>query len=949
MPVERVFVGWDRPLLDLAAGWLANDHPRRGILDLHGSVCVLPGARGMRRLKERLLDEASRRGLRLVPPRTITVGSLPELLYHPSLPLAPPLVGRHAWSFVLRRSDPGVVSRVFTEVPERDDDRGWDLLGGTVLRLQQEASSGGHRFEDVVEVCGTGDLLFDDAARWEALAGAQREYERLLREIGYADRDLARIDALRRGAIECPAGLCLVGLAEMPRIASGMLGLCGDGVRALVHAPAGEAESFDAYGCVHPSAWADRPLAIAPDEVRVVDRPSDQAAAVLDEIAELGEVGIDEVVVGIADDDHVPYLEEWLGAAGLPSHYAGGVPIGRLGPYRLLESTADYLERRDWESFAALVRHPDIEARLVRGRGFPVGAIESLDRYFTEHLPADLSGTPPEGAPGRDIEAVLDAVRDLLKEFGSTRRLDEWPDAILGYLIEVYGGRRLNPHERRGRRVIESLSKIRDAAGAIRRLPAVVAEMCGAPAALRALLDEAGSASIPDEPESAAVELLGWLELALDEAPYVIVTGVNEPALPEAVNADPFLPDHLRTRLGLVDNARRYARDAFHAAALLSSRQRVRFIAGRMSAEGDPLRPSRLLLAAQGEELARRVLSFAESGGSAREAPLVAAAGGASRFGLPPHHRLAVPAFESISVTAFRAYLADPYRFVLERQIGLGAVDDQARELDAGAFGSLAHVVLKRFGHSPEAHSRDPGEVEYRLQQLLEEESTRRFGAASYPAVQLQIEHLRVRLGRFATWQTGRIAEGWRIVLVEGRPAGDFDSAAESVLEAPFEVDGVPVMLHGRIDRVDHHPESGRWSILDYKSGDEPRTAERAHRRGRPPQWIDLQLPLYRHLVAEVRGENGAPLVADRGAVELGFVLLCRDLEAPCFSTGDWGEADLSVADEAARNVIRALRGGEVRFAGFRSTGWPHDPLAPLLGGRQLFPGLPDAEEEAAS
>src|SRR5690606_26240689 len=107
-----------------------------------------------------------------------------------------------------------------------------------------------------------------------------------------------------------------------------------------------------------------------------------------------------------------------------------------------------------------------------------------------------------------------------------------------------------------------------------------------------------------------AVELLGWLELRLDDAPVAVITGFNEPFLPESVNAHPFLPNSLRERLGLVGNSRRFARDAYELTALVHSRERLRVIAGRRSATGDPLRPSRLAFAVEGETLARRVEQF---------------------------------------------------------------------------------------------------------------------------------------------------------------------------------------------------------------------------------------------------------------------------------------------------------------------------------------------------
>ena len=94
-----------------------------------------------------------------------------------------------------------------------------------------------------------------------------------------------------------------------------------------------------------------------------------------------------------------------------------------------------------------------------------------------------------------------------------------------------------------------------------------------------------------------AIELLGWLELPLDDAPALIVTSFHERFVPQSVTSDLFLPNALREKLGIDDNARRYARDAYALSTLIQSREHVRLIVARRNVDGDPELPSRLLLA----------------------------------------------------------------------------------------------------------------------------------------------------------------------------------------------------------------------------------------------------------------------------------------------------------------------------------------------------------------
>src|SRR6185436_2439728 len=175
-------------------------------------------------------------------------------------------------------------------------------------------------------------------------------------------------------------------------------------------------------------------------------------------------------------------------------------------------------------------------------------------------------------------------------------------------------------------------------------------------------------------------------------------------------------------------------------------------------------------------------------------------------------------------------------------------------------------------------------------------------------------------LAGFAQWQARRAQQGWRIHAVEWAPPGG---------TLPFVVDGQPMGLRGRIDRIDVHAD-GRWAILDYKTGDAEAKAshpDKTHRRG-DGTWKDLQLPLYARLVqplAEAEGWTREP--------ELGYVVLPRDpLETGELMAG-WDGAALAGAWEVAADVVRAVRAG--RFAELGD--FPEEPpVLAWIAGRGL-------------
>lgn len=938
--IERVFLGWQAPLLQLCAEWLLDREEREGVLDLRHLTVAVPGARAGRRLKELLLERASERKLRFAPPRVVTVGALPELFYTPSLPVAGPLAIRRGWAKALAATDRSPVEALFGEVPEPRDLRGWDLLGEQLAMLHRDVAGGGYDFRGVARICADRGLGFDDSLRWQTLARVQEEYLGLLGKFGLADPDSERIRALQAGTLAAGTEVLLVGVSELAPITARMLEAAESPIVALIHAPPEEASAFDHLGLVLPGAWRARELPLQPEQLRVVDRPAAQAAEVLRELGGFAQLDVAEVAVAAADRALVPYIEEWFSAAGVATHDAAGRPVRLSAPYRLLEAIAAYLPARGWEEFAAVLRHPDAEGWVRGGEGAGVGAI---DRYFGEHLPADLNGPLPASRYA-DLNAIrlrLDSPQRLGR-FAGKKPVSEWAPAILGVLADIYERLSLSSASPAVQRTVEALQVIRSAALALHQLPPGLDTACEAEFAIHLLLKAIGGKSTAEEGDRAAVELLGWLELALDDSPVALVLGVNEGALPESRSADPFLPDGLRSRLALQDNTARYARDAFLLSALLHSRRFVRLISGRITAQGDPLRPSRLTLTGRGPELARSILAFTAASAPPVQPPLIIGAGHRSEFTLPPQKTLLFDPPTELNVTSFGALLQDPYRWVLEREMGLERVDDQARELDGGGFGNLAHRVLSRFGRSEAATWSDPRALAAAFDRLVDEVAEESFGSRSFPAVHLQVEILRRRLREFASWQARWVADGWETILVEGEPVSGGTGAGG----ADFDVDGAPILLRGRIDRVDRNRETGALAILDYKTGETPAGPDEAHRTKRSREWQDLQLPLYRHVLAATLQSNWDPKFAGSSELWFGYILLSRESKRVGAEFADWTDDDLIGADEAARQVVRMLRLGRVDFDERRGKSWAGDPLAPLLGYRQLVTADADGEGE---
>lgn len=921
------FLPWHEPVLPAAARRLADRYAKAGSLDLGRVLVALPAARAGRRLVERLIEEAAVRGLVLTPPDTVTVGHLPERLYRSDRRTAGQAESRAAWARALQELAPARRAAVFPRAPEEDDLPGWSELARRVQALHVELAGQGLDFDDVAGAFrrGTG---FDDSGRWSVLAATERSCARLLASLGTSDREEERWRAVHEGRIGLDRDLFLVGVVELPRITRTLLESLESPVTALVHAPEGEADAFDSLGCVRPGAWSGRHVDLPDGALRVTGRPPDQADEVVRVLSGSGATRApDQVTVGVPDPALVPYLEQRLGAYGVPHRSAAGTPLPRTDPYRLLEAVADFLEERRYPAFAALLRHPDVEARLGRP-----GALETSDRAFAEQLPARVDRHQAEGRG--ETEGLGDLAATLDRELGldrlqGRRTVSGWMPELLAFLARTYGERPLDLSLPGDRRLVQACEAVRDAAAALARVHPDLDGSCAAPAAIRLLLADLRAAAVPPMPDRSAVELLGWLELHLDDAAVLVLTGLDEAHVPGSVASDLFLPDALRTRLGLTDDAHRHARDVYLLSAMLASREEVHVVAGRRTADGDPVRPSRLLLATEGERLARRVVQLFENA-PARPARLPrpgARPAARSSFRLPPRPVIEVrPVPATLPVTAFRLLLQRPYQFALEKLFELREVDDRAREMDALLFGDLAHRVLRRFGTSEAAHSADPDAVDRTLEAMLDRAALDGFGRSPLPAVQLQVEQLRYRLRGFAEWQAAWLEAGWETVAVElGTPKAG----------VPFPVDEEPIMLTGRIDRIDHNARTGEWAVLDYKTSARARTPEQAHRRS-DGGWRDLQLPLYRHFLPGLAETGALPEAAARAgaSLRLGYVNLSRRGTAEALA--DWTADDLARADEAARACVRLLRSGRIEYRPEEPVA-AYSPFGALMGRGRLF------------
>ena len=275
-----------------------------------------------------------------------------------------------------------------------------------------------------------------------------------------------------------------------------------------------------------------------------------------------GRYSASEISIGVADEAVLPFLEQTLRRARLHPHYAGGTPLTRSQPFLLLRGVAQLLEHSNFSSWSTLLRHPDVE-RMLRdriGAAEWLGVLSASDDLQRERLPAQLDlANPSPGNPtstkasreapsGNNAPLVVawQALEECLAPLrGSSAPFQRWCVGVSKFLQNIYESRDFDLQDSGDERTVNALRLILEGLERLREVPNELLPSVSAAAALRFMLEHGAGLRLPAAVTDDDIELLGWLELLLDDAPVAVVTGFNEGSM-RGGSPQSFLPDSVR-------------------------------------------------------------------------------------------------------------------------------------------------------------------------------------------------------------------------------------------------------------------------------------------------------------------------------------------------------------------------------------------------------------------
>ena len=833
---RRVFLGWSEPLLGRAVEWLWE---RREVLP--GMRVVVPTAQSGRRLREALAEKGA-----CLAPTVVTPGSLlmPEASAGRAVEVA-------AWVEALEEvEDWAKYEAIFQESPGEGEAPGWALsLARSMVDLERSLRE--NTLSIGVAAKWMGESI--EADRWAALAELARRRDEVLREWGVVGEN-----RLLAEAPKLEGRIVFAGVWDFPE--SLVRRMEGAEVTCLVAAPEEEAANFDEWGRPVQEAWEKRdlPWPVA-GGVELTAHARHQAQRAVELVAREG-TGSNELSLGCADEETTGELVRVFHAAGWMVHNPGAV--SGAGARAWLKAWRRFLQKPEAAEAIDLLAYSSSSALVG---GMRAQRVSALSKLRDQWLVRDGDDVARVGAMDERSEKIAELAGEtmerLLKWRGGFMR-QPFMEAMEALLERVDGD-----GEWTGLRdALEGL------AGVVKRsrrpstfwLDLVLAELSGS------------TAEVPDE---RVADVQGWLELLHADGRHLVLCGLNEGRVPSPAGANPWLPESVRAQLGLGTEAQRGARDAFVLRAVIEARRsagRVDLLLAKSGGDGDALLPSRLLLAAKGEELAKRVKQLF----AGVEPPDAGVAFEIDWKWRPEKREVRVKdGKQSLTVSAFKDYLACPFRFYLKHGLDMRAPEPERVEWNARDFGNVAHEILETWGNDPEAKDFNKAEAlrEY-FEMQVEAQLARRFGKRIPLAARMQGESLKQRLGWFSSWQAVQHVEGWRVKAVEEK----------------FEIEIAGVTVRGTVDRIDER--DGEIRVLDYKTfaklrGKEVRPSHMtkvtaatripAHLEGveearvttvsgrskNPSEhlWRDLQVPLYAAALGEVSAMGYYVLGASEG------------------------------------------------------------------------------------
>ncbi len=821
--IERIFISPEKRLMQGVIDCLCSDHFLRrspmGVPTLAHCMLILPTAESNRQLRLALAKHFGTQGL--LSPQV----KQPAHILYPASESYPEATMTELYAAMLtflESSTNAPWHKLFTST-QRDDDE-WLGFSQMCVELWRTLATKGYTFKDVATLHEARALFANECEeeqeRWDAFAAFEADFLNTLHNKKRSS-PFERFSGARKALKPLDRSidtLILPALVDaMPLFYDALEQYHNQHpelrIVLLLHATPEEANDFDAWGRPLPDRWTLERVKLdhwLPNDAIQSYVQNNELAEATAKTFPLKGAGL-----SVLDKELFTPLELAFQCEGIELHNPGLHALSQSSLGRLTINFLTLLTQPawPWTTFSAILQENDvlsaIESREKENFN-RTRCLKELNDYQNNYFPRTFNPTFHNAQHYPMLACAAKILHELLTLHASTLS-----EHLRKLFIALYEGRTTEHMSQQSkdefRGAITALTQLINEFEA--DLPRQLSlEQC---VALFRMMLSRSTYSL-EEASPDALQTLGWLELAWSHYDHLVIVGMSEKILPEAVVGHAFLPDKLCNVLQLNTNAKRFARDAFVLQEILRSRNpgNVQIAISLASNTGETQKPSRLLYLCSNEVLVQRVKNFFGEISSIRSM--------AERtispewcFNIPPVPKTVN--LPHISPSSIDRYLACPFTYYLSDILKLKPIQTK-QEPEAQDFGLIFHAVLDAYATSLE--TRD----------LVEEEDIHNavlnfFNIYTLPLrsehtknITLSLNSIEMRLKNFAKIQSQLREEGWEIIESE-YAVGKTTKKCQLFYDLPF-------TIKGTIDRIDYHEKHG-YRIIDYKTWDDIKDAQK--------------------------------------------------------------------------------------------------------------------------
>lgn len=839
----RIFLGWEKPLPQLAVQRLFAYAENPGPIDFSAYRIIVPTAEAGRLLREALAEHAPEgiMGLDIL---------LPDMLFRQETE-SPATAAEvlAAWSRTLENIQPQKTEPLlgprFADVRHSPETR---LAAGDLLQnCRKELAADGSNVSRAARYFRQAGMP-EQAERFEIFEELEKEFLRhcphdpvqLQQKILPPESDTRKVIVLH-----CP---------DIRGAAVKYLQNCPGRVEYWIHAPAELADMFDEAGRALP-CWNKREFPVdTKKQLRITIHAEDQIPLLSDlrknTDQQIRAIGIlDPALAGAWQDQ----LRRSTGGDS-PVFFPAMQPLKSMQWTKLFCALLELRRSApDRDSTAAILHNGFLADRKT---------LAMMDKLQQESLAQTLPALYRAAGPGKSKDTLgklLNWHKQLAAAADGKVLSECW-----NILRSIGESPACPPFDRR--KSLQELSVLESLITAAEHAAGSSADL-----AVALFHQLCSTAQIhPVQSGGETLDAVGFLELPWYGDNTVILAGLSENVLSGNRFADPFLPEQAKKLLNLQTAEQSSAADAFRFAAMQNTAE-LRFLVCRYGMRQDALKPPAILMRCPEKDLPQRI-------GDIFGSRFVLPSPVEKKLPLPPLvPRREIPEKKRLSVTDFAQYLRCPFTYYLQKILRAENADGKAIELDHAQSGTILHSIIA----ACESAIKNGAETNDLFQCAAEHLAISRhqFGEPPPGLLDLQFAIMEDNLRYFAEAQTKWYDHGWRLVRSELHPE---ETALPPCSWADFYHKVFPDALReewresiefkGRFDRLDARERDGlrELCVIDYKTGAAKKPAEKhfisasglteeeKNYRAVPglnKYWSDLQLPLYvlmiRHLLPE--------------------------------------------------------------------------------------------------